>query len=296
MIPQLFTVDTPWLRVAYDEWNPGGARTVVLVHGWPDSPRTWAHVAPVLAAAGWRVLAPALRGHGGTRFLRDDTPRTGQLAALGRDLLEFIAALGLQQPALVGHDWGARAVANACGLMPGVASHLALLSVGYGTNSPNQPLSLAQARNYWYQWYMNTPRGQATLQHQRHDFARLMWDSWTDPGWYEPAEFAATAAAFDNPDWPAVVEHSYRHRLGHLPGDPTYAADDAALQPAPVLQVPTLMLHGGADRCTLPETSEGKEHFFSGPYRRVVLPGLGHFPQREAPETVAQALLAFLTT
>lgn len=296
MNPTPRTVDTPWLRVAYDEWNPTGARTVVLVHGWPDSPRTWAQVAPMLAAAGWRVLAPALRGHGGTRFLHEDTPRTGQLASLGRDLLDLMAALGLQQPALVGHDWGARAVANACGLAPGVASHLVMLSVGYGTNSPDQALSLAQARNYWYQWYMNTPRGRATLQHERRAFARLMWDSWTDPGWYDPAEFEATALAFDNPDWPAVVEHSYRHRWGHMPGDPTYAADDAALQPAPVLPLPTLMLHGGADRCTLPETSEGKERFFSGPYQRQVLPGLGHFPQREAPQVVARALLDFLTT
>ena len=158
------TADTSLLRVAYDEWNERGERTVLLLHGWPDSPRCWAGVAPRLAAAGWRVIAPALRGFAPTTFLREDTPRSGQLSALGRDLLEFIDALGLRRPALAGHDWGARAVANACGLRPGVASHLVLMSVGYGTNAPDQPMPLEQARRYWYHWYMATAHGERSLQ------------------------------------------------------------------------------------------------------------------------------------
>jgi pimeloyl-ACP methyl ester carboxylesterase len=288
-------IDTPLLRVGYDEWNPQGARTAVLLHGWPDSPRCWAAVAPVLAQAGWRVLAPALRGYSPTTFLHASTPRSGQLAALGRDLLDFIAALGLQQPALIGHDWGARAVANACGLSPGVASHLVLMSVGYGTNDPGQPLSLPQARNYWYHWYMATPRGDATVRQDGRAFARIMWDTWAPAGWYAPQEFEATADSFDNPDWPDVVLHSYRHRWGHAPGDPHYAADDAALTPAPVLAVPTLVLHGALDPCNPPETSAGKERFFSGRYQRQLIDGVGHFPQREAPQAVADALITFLS-
>lgn len=288
------TVDTSLLRVGYEEWNPAGARTVVLVHGWPDSVRCWSQVAPVLANAGWRVVAPALRGFSPTRFLLGDTPRTGQLSVLGRDLLEFIDALGLDRPALAGHDWGARAAANACGLRPGAASHLVMLSVGYGTNDPNQVLGLEQARNYWYHWYMATPRGERTVREDRRSFTRMMWDTWAPEGWYEPAEFQATAEAFDNDDWPDVVLHSYRHRWGLAPGDPHYAAAEAALNPAPVLTLPTLVLHGAADTCNDPQTSAGKERFFSGPYRRQLLAGVGHFPQREAPSAVAQALLAFL--
>jgi len=288
------TVDTPLLRIGYEEWNPAGGAAAVLVHGWPDSPRTWQGVAPRLAEAGWRVLVPALRGFSPTRFLQADTPRSGQLAALGRDLLDFIDALGLDRPALVGHDWGARAAANACGLAPGAARALALLSVGYGTNAPDQPIALEQARNYWYHWYMATPRGERTVRQDRRAFTRLMWDTWAPAGWYDPAEFEATAAAFDNEDWADVVLHSYRHRWGHAPGDPRYAADDAALNPAPVLAVPALVLHGAADTCNHPDTSAGKEGFFGGPYRRELLAGVGHFPQREAPEAVAEALLRFL--
>ena len=289
-------VETPRLRIGYAEWNAAAPRTVVLLHGWPDSTRCWDAVAPVLGDAGWRVLAPALRGFAPTRFRDEAVPRSGQLAALGRDLLEFIDALGLRTPALVGHDWGARAAANACGLRPGVASHLALLSVGYGTNDPSQPLSLEHARNYWYHWYMATPRGESALRGDRRAFCRFMWDTWAPPGWFDPQEFERTAEAFDTPEWADVVLHSYRHRWGHAPGDPHYDADEAALQPAPVLAVPTLVLHGAVDGVNPPASSAGKERYFSARYERRLLDGVGHFPQREAPAEVAAALRAFLSS
>jgi hypothetical protein len=247
-----------------------------------------------LVAAGYRVITPALRGFSPTTFLSESTPRTGQLASLGRDLVDVVQALGLHQPVLVGHDWGARAAANACGLAPGIASHLVMISVGYGTNNPHQTLSMQQVRNYWYHWFMATPRGQETVRAQGKDFAKIMWDTWSPPGWYTAEEFEATAQAFDNPDWPEVTLHSYCHRWAHAPGDPAYDADDAALNPAPILSVPTLMLHGAADGVSLPETSAGKEAFFSGPYERELLAGLGHFPQREAPQMVSEAVLRFL--
>jgi pimeloyl-ACP methyl ester carboxylesterase len=289
-------INTSCLRVGYEEWNPTAQKTIVLMHGWPDSIRCWSDVAPSLAHAGYRVITPALRGFNPTSFLLNDTPRTGQLAALGRDLIEFVAALNLKQPILVGHDWGARAVANACGLQPGIASHLVMMSVGYGTNDPHQTISLQHAQNYWYHWYMNTPRGEKTVREDRFAFTKLMWDNWAPKGWYTNAEFAATAAAFENDDWADVVLHSYCHRWGHALGDPNYAADDAELNPAPTLSIPTLVLHGGADSCNPPSSSEGKEHFFTSLYKRQVIEGAGHFPQREAPKAVAKAILDFIRT
>src|SRR5262249_47900877 len=153
---EYLSVRTPRLEVGYLEWNPDGKRTALLLHGWPDSPETWRDVAPALAKDGYRVIAPALRGYGPTRFLDANTPRSGELAALGRDLLDLIDAMRIDKPLLVGHDWGARAVANACGLRAGVADALVMLSVGYGTNDPSQPMSYAQTRNYWYHWLMAT--------------------------------------------------------------------------------------------------------------------------------------------
>jgi pimeloyl-ACP methyl ester carboxylesterase len=287
---------TPLLDVAYLEWNPQGQRTAVLMHGWPDSPQSWTGVAPALAAAGYRVLAPALRGFAPTRFRDSLTPRSGQLAALGRDLLDFCKALQLAQPVLIGHDWGARAVANACGLDRRAASHLVMLSVGYGTNDPLQIIPLQQVRNYWYHWFMATPRGLDTVEHDRRAFARLMWDTWSPAGWYNEDAFDEACRAFDGPDWAQVVVHSYRHRWAFAEGDPAYAADEAQLRPAPVLAVPTLVLHGGADLCNDPASSTGRERFFTGRYERVVLDGVGHFPQREAPQAVASEILKFLDT
>jgi pimeloyl-ACP methyl ester carboxylesterase len=289
-------INTSLLRVGFEDWNPQGQHTIVLMHGWPDSIRCWAEVAPVLVGAGYRVIVPAVRGFNPTTFLSRDTPRAGQLAALGRDLVELVAALGLKQPVLAGHDWGARAVANACGLQPGIASHLVMMSVGYGTNDPNQKITLQLAQNYWYHWYMNTPRGVKTVREDRRNFTKLMWENWAPKGWYTLAEFEATAAAFDNDDWADVVLHSYCHRWGHAPGVPAYEADDAKLNPAPVLSVPTLVLHGGADSCNPPASSEGKEHFFAGRYQREIIEGAGHFPQREKPEQVARSILRFIAS
>jgi pimeloyl-ACP methyl ester carboxylesterase len=287
-------VSTPLLDIAYLEWNPHGKRAAVLMHGWPDSPQSWLDVASALAAAGYRVLAPALRGFAPTRFRDASTPRSGQLAALGRDLLDFCRGLQLVQPVLIGHDWGARAVGNACGLEPGAASHLVMLSVGYGTNDPSQIIPLQQVRNYWYHWFMATPRGQDTVEHDRRAFTRLMWDTWSPAGWYTEEAFDEACRAFDGPDWAQVVVHSYRHRWAFVEGDPAYAADEAQLKPAPVLAVPTLTLHGGADLCNDPASSAGRERYFTGRYERVVLDGVGHFPQREAPQAVASEILRFL--
>ncbi len=294
--PQNKTVQTDILEIAYAEFNPAGSRTAVLVHGWPDSPRTWHSVAASMADAGYRVLTPALRGFGATRFLSPETARSGQLSALGRDLLGFIDALGLQRPVLVGHDWGARAVANACGLRPGAASHLVMISVGYGTNDPNQKLTLDQSRRYWYHWFMATERGARSVREDGKALAREMWDTWSPAGWYDSADFDETARAFENPDWAEIVLHSYRQRWGHAPAYAQYADDDARLNPAPVLDVPTLVIHGGSDFVNHPDMSAGKEKFFSNRYQRVVVDGAGHFPQKENPQRVAEEILNFCST
>ena len=275
------------------QWNPTGKRSIILAHGWPDSAHGWGPVANTLAQAGWHVIVPSLRGFGHTRFRDANTPRSGQLSALGRDMVDLVSALDLDKPALVGHDWGARAVANAVGLQPDIASHLVLVSVGYGTNSPDQPMSVSQARRYWYHWFMATPRGQQTVREQGVQFAREMWDTWSPKGWYTPEAFDQAAQAFNNPDWADITLHSYRHRWGHAEGFEQFAQDEAQLHPAPQIKVPTLILHGQEDYCNVPELSAGKEAYFEGRYERVLLPGVGHFPQREDPASVAQALLRF---
>ena len=287
-------VDTDLLRVAYEESGPADAPPVVLVHGWPDDVRTWDDLLAPLRAAGYRVIRPYLRGYGPTRFLSDHTPRSGQLAALASDLMAFVDALGLQRYALIGHDWGARAAYITASQTPDRVSHCITLAVGWGTNGAEQKLSFQQSRNYWYHWFFATPRGAAELAADRRAFARFMWRSWS-PSWdFSDSEFDNTAAAFDNPDWLDIVLHSYRHRWGFAEGDPAYAALESRLATPPVIAVPTLMLHGTEDGANHPVTSEGKEHLFSGDYKRVLVPSAGHFPQREKPQQVIAEVMAWL--
>jgi pimeloyl-ACP methyl ester carboxylesterase len=287
-------VDTPYLSVAYEVSGPEQGPPVVLLHGWPDDARTWDRCVPLLNTAGLKTFVPFLRGFGPTRFLKQDTFRSGQLSALGLDLIDFADALKLGSFALVGHDWGARAAYIASVLAPERITRSVAVSVGWGTNHPQQTLSLQQIQNYWYHWYMALDRGAELVRSDRKAFTRHIWDIW-NPKWkISDQEFEATAASFDNPDWADIVLHSYRVRWGHALGDPTYAAIEARLADPPKISVPTLMIHGGGDPCNDPRSSAGKEGFFTGRYERIVLEGVGHFPQREAPREVAEAITRFL--
>ncbi len=216
---------TELLDIAYFDRGNRDGFPVVLLHGWPDDALTWGRVSPGLIDAGFRVIVPYLRGFGQTRFISAETPRSGQLAALGRDVVELADALRLERFALVGHDWGARAAAIATTEVQatGRVSHLAMLSVGYGTNDPNQKLPLQQIQNYWYHWYMSLPRGLELVRDDRKTFTRYIWNVWA-PNWkLASEEFDATAASFENPDWFEIVIHSYRYRWGYAVGDPRYA-------------------------------------------------------------------------
>lgn len=242
------SVDTPTLAICCEVSGPAEGYPCVLLHGWPDDVRTWDRVLPELHAAGLRTFVPFLRGFGPTRFRDPATMRSGQLAALGKDVLDLAEGLQLRKYAVVGHDWGARAAYIAsCLAGPERISHCAALSVGWGTNDPDQSLSLRQVQNYWYHWYMALDRGADLVRKDRRAFTRYFWSIW-NPGWeISDAEFERTAAAFDNPDWPEVVLHSYRARWGLVPTDPAFRDIETRVSQHPGIAVPTLVIHGGAD-------------------------------------------------
>ena len=290
----LRTYRTPALEVACEESGPAaGWLRSLLLHGWPDDARTWDPILEALHGSGYRTFVPYLRGFGPTRFRNDVASRTGQLAALGVDAVELCDAIGLERVAIVGHDWGARAAYIATVLAPERISHAAALSVGWGTNDPDQPLSLRMVQNYWYHWFMATERGARRIREEPLAFTRYIWSIWFGKRGFTEAEFATTARSFENPDWAEITLHSYRSRWGHAPLDPAYAATEERLRSIPRISVPTLVIHGAADPVNEPRMSEGKEHLFTGRYERITLPEVGHFPQREDPAGVADAILGF---
>ena len=285
-------VRTPALEIAYEESGPAEGPAAVLLHGFPDDVRAYDGVAPRLAAAGWRVLVPYLRGYGPTRFLDPRTPRSGQQAALGQDLLDFLDALGLERAALAGYDWGGRAACVVSALWPERVT--ALVSIG-GYNIQNiarsgEPAPPDREYRLWYQWYFHTERGKAGLAANRRPLCRLLWELWS-PNWrFDDATYERTAASFDNPDFVEVVIQSYRHRYGLAPGDPSLQPIEDQLAAQPPITVPTIVLHGACDGVSLPQSSEAHARFFTGSYQRRVIPVAGHFLPQEAPAALIEAL------
>jgi len=296
MTPMARTVCTPELEIAYEEQGDPKGIPTILLHGFPDDVRTWDAVAPGLAAAGCRVLVPWLRGYGATRFLDPNAPRRAQQAAIGQDLLDFIAALGLGQVALAGYDWGGRAACIVSLLKPDQVRALVTIG-GYNvqdTVAPSRPAPAATERAMWYQWYFNTERGRAGLEKNRREICRLLWQEWS-PGWrFDDATFAATAVAFDNPDFVEVVIHSYRHRHGNAPGDPRFDAIERQLAERPSFRVPSMVLHGNEDTVDPPRNSEAHMTRFPPGTERRVIAGAGHFMPREQPGAIVAAMRQLL--
>lgn len=286
------TVRTSVLEIAYEESGPAGGRPVVLMHGFPDDIHAYDGVAPPLAAAGYRVIVPYLRGYGPTRFLDSATPRSGEQAALGHDLLDFINALDLKNPILAGYDWGGRACCVVAALWPARVGGLVTIG-GYNIQhiaSANQPQSAAAEHRYWYQWYFHTERGVAGLTQNRGPLCRLLWELWSPNYRFSDADYAQTAASFDNPDFVAVVIQSYRHRYGSAPGDPRYAEVEAALAERPPIAVPTIALEGEADGVHPPGRGHAPSAAITGLRRHDVVPVAGHFLPRETPDAVVKAV------
>jgi len=295
-MPDVLTVRTRTLEIAYEAHGNTGGTPVVLLHGFPDDARAFDDVAPALAAAGCRVLVPYLRGYGPTRFLDSNEPRMAQQAAIGQDLLEFMAALRLAPAALAGYDWGGRAACISAILAPERVRALVTIG-GYNvqnTVTPAPPASAKAERSYWYQWYFNTERGRQGLEQNRRDICRLLWQEWSPTWRFEPAAFERTAPSFDNPDFVAVVIHSYRHRHGNAPGDGRLDAIERRLAERPAITVPTVILHGADDTVGPPKRAEAELPQFPAGTERRVVPGVGHFMPREEPKAVVDALLKLL--
>ena len=286
------SIRTDVLEVAYDEHGPADGPPVILLHGFPYDAHAYDEVAPLLAADGNRVLVPWLRGYGPTRFLKTETPRSGEQAALGNDLRQFMDALAIGRAALGGYDWGGRAACVVAALWPERVRCLVSCG-GYNlfiASLMNNPASAAQELRNWYQWYFHTERGIRGLDKNRREITRLLWTLWS-PAWkFDDATFEKSAAAFDNPDFVAVVIQSYRHRYGNAPGDPAVRDIEAGLARQPKISVPTINVHGGCDGVSpVPETdTQGRN--FTGSYERRVVADVGHNVPQEAPREFTMAM------
>jgi pimeloyl-ACP methyl ester carboxylesterase len=286
-------VDAGPLSVGYAEAGPAAGPAVLLLHGWPYDIHSFADATPMLAAAGYRVLVPFVRGFGPTRFLSGDTPRNGQQAVVAADVVTFMDALGIEHAILAGFDWGARSADIVAALWPDRCRALVSVS-GYliGSQAANAaPLPPQAELAWWYQFYFATARGQAGYDKYRREFSKLIWQL-ASPKWaFDDATFARSAAAFDNPDHVAIVIHNYRWRIGLAAGEPQYDDLEARLAGSPAIAVPTITLEGNANGAPHADASAYAAKFTGKYEHRVVEGGVGHNLPQEAPEAFTQAVI-----
>lgn len=286
-------VEADVLSIGYAEDGPKDGPVVLLLHGWPYDIYSYADVSSLLAARGYRVITPYLRGYGTTRFLSPNTFRNGQPAALARDVIALMDALGIERAILAGYDWGARSADIVAALWPERVKALVAVS-GYligSQESGEAPLPPKAELQWWYQYYFATERGRAGYDKYRRDFAKLIWQL-ASPAWdFDDATFNRTAVAFDNPDHVAIVIHNYRWRLGLAKGEPRYDDLEQRLAKFPSIDVPTITLEGDANGAPHPEPETYARRFTGRYVHRLTSGGIGHNLPQEDPFAFTEAIV-----
>jgi pimeloyl-ACP methyl ester carboxylesterase len=286
-------IDAGVLNIGYVEAGPKDAPAVILLHGWPYDIHSFVDVVPMLAAKGYRVIVPHLRGHGTTRFLSDAAMRNGQQTAIARDVIALMDALKIPQAIVAGFDWGARTACVVAALWPERCKALVSVS-GYlitSVEAGKHPLPPKAEHDWWYQYYFATERGEAGYAEYRRDFARLIWQT-ASPSWhFDDATFERSMPALDNPDHVAIVIHNYRWRLGLANGDPAFDALEKRLAAGPAIHVPTITLEGDANGAPHPEPASYRSKFTGRYAHRTLAGGIGHNLPQEAPQAFAEAIV-----
>jgi pimeloyl-ACP methyl ester carboxylesterase len=286
-------IDAGVLNVAYHEAGPADGPVVMLMHGFPYDIHSYVDVAPMLAAQGCRTIVPYLRGYGPTRFRDKATPRSGEQAALGADLMALLDALAIKRAVFAGYDWGGRAACVGAALWPDRCAGLVSLN-SYNIQDIAKAMVPAGAERevaFWYQYYFNLERGRAGLAANRREIAKILWRQWS-PNWaFDDATFERSALAFDNPDYVDVVIHSYRHRFGLAEGDRQYADIERRLAAQPAISVPAITLDGAGDGVFPANDGTATATKFTGPRSHRVIPRAGHNLPQEEPEAFAAAVM-----
>jgi pimeloyl-ACP methyl ester carboxylesterase len=286
-------IDAGLLSIGYAEAGPANGPPVILLHGWPYDIHSFVDVAPLLAAKGYRVIVPYLRGYGTTRFLSSTTMRNAQQSVVGLDIIALMDALKIQKAIVGGFDWGARTADVMAVLWPERCKAIVSVS-GYLISSPagNQtPLPPEPAFLFWYQYYFATPQGKAGYAKYLDQFNKFIWHQ-ASPKWnFDDATYNRSAASFHNPDHVDIVIHDYRWRLGLADGEHKYDNLEKRLAALPAVTVPAITMEGDSNGA-IHGPSTAYRNKFSGKYDYRLIPGgVGHNLPQEAPQAFAQAVV-----
>ena len=288
---------TPVLNIAFEDHGDASGFPIILLHGFPYDVRSWDGVVPPLVEAGFRVLAPYLRGYGPTNFRYPDSPRMAEQAAIAQDVVDFAEALEISQFALAGFDWGNRAACITSIMHPEMVKAQVAIG-GYSvqdTVTREQPARAMDEARRWYQWYFNTEQGRVGLEENRRDIIRHLWETWSPKWVYTDEAFNRSAGSFDNPDFVEIAIHSYRHRHMNTPGEDRFIEVERELAKGPPVLVPSIVLRGADSGFGAPTKDPSEdERRFPGLVARRIVEGAGHDLPAHRPDAVATALLELL--
>ena len=269
----------------------GNGPLILALHGFPDHARTFRHQATAFAAAGYRLVAPFLRGYKPTDVAPDGIYH---VAALVQDTIALLKGLSDEPAVLIGHDWGAAVAYGVAAVAPERIRKLVTMAVPHGGLNKAFITNRTQLKRSWYMFFFQSALAEAAIPHNNFDFLEQTWRDWS-PSWdFPPEEIALLKETFQKPDVVSAALAYYRHMFNppRLP-EALKAIQKEMRTP---ITVPTLYLHGAQDGCIGADVSQGMEKRFSGELRQVIIPDAGHFVHQEKPELVNQLILEFLAT
>ena len=289
----IHSVTTSSLHIFYEQTGPDSGEPVILLHGFPYDVRAYDDTLERLVSENRRLIVPYMRGFGPTQYRSPLSMRSGQQAALGKDVIDLMDGLNIHQATLVGFDWGGRAACVAAALWPERVRGLITMG-GYTiqdiAESAAIPGDAEQEHQFWYQWYFQTERGRNGLEQNRRELCRLLWRLWSPYWHFEESLFHQTTKSFENPDFVSTVIHSYRHRYANAPGDPELEDLEKRLAEKPGISAPTIALYGKTDQVDPPPRPNANAKHFREFFEERFLNGVGHCAPKEAPDAVSQAI------
>ena len=289
----LKSLKTKKLNVSYFEIGNKNSIPVFLMHGFPYDIYAYKNVVGILKKHDLRIIVPYLRGFGPTKFLNKSLLRSGEQAALGKDLIDLMDGLNIKKAILAGYDWGGRAACVVAALYP--QRCIGLISCnGYNIQNikidsitPDKP---ENEKRYWYQYFFHTKRGFKSLTKNRNDLLKFLWKTWSPTWKFSKKDFELSLESFQNPDFVDVVIHSYKHRYGLVNGDKSYFDIENKLSLTPKIKVPTITIDGLMNGVREPKREKNIKKF-TNLIKHKLLKNVGHNVPQESPLIFSNLIL-----
>ena len=289
----LKSLKTEKLNISYFEIGNKNSIPVFLMHGFPYDIYAYKNVVGILKKHDLRIIVPYLRGFGPTKFLNKSLLRSGEQAALGKDLIDLMDGLNIKKAILAGYDWGGRAACVVAALYP--QRCIGLISCnGYNIQNikidsitPDKP---ENEKNYWYQYFFHTKRGFNSLTNNRNDIIKFLWKTWSPTWKFSKKDFELSQESFKNPDFVDIVIHSYKHRYGLVDGDKSYSNIENKLSLTPNIKVPTITIDGLMNGVREPKREKNIKKF-TNLIKHKLLKNVGHNVPQESPLIFSNLIL-----